>query len=99
VTGAARHDSHAFEAVLDATNTARDVWADSAYWSEATEAKLKEVRDRSCIQKKGKRNKATNKTASKARSRVEHVFAHFVSSMGSEGAGPPEAVQPMRVNG
>jgi IS5 family transposase len=30
VTDAARHDSQAFEAVLEATNTAREVWADSA---------------------------------------------------------------------
>jgi IS5 family transposase len=91
VTDAARHDSQEFEAVLDATNTARDVWADSAYRSEATEAKLKELRYRSRIHKKGRRNKkltkreqATNKTASKARSRVEHVFGHFVSSMGGK---------------
>jgi IS5 family transposase len=91
VTDAARHDSQEFDAVLDKTNTARDVWADSAYRSEATEAALKDKRYRSRIHKKGKRNKAltkrekaTNKTASKARSRVEHVFGHFVSSMGGK---------------
>jgi len=33
VTDAARHDSQEFDAVLDETNTARDVWADSAYRS------------------------------------------------------------------
>lgn len=72
--------------MLDATNTARDVWADAAYRSEATEARLKELRYRSRIHKKGRRNKAltkreqaTNKTASKARSQLEHVFGHFVS--------------------
>ncbi len=31
VTDAAPHDGQAFDAVLDPNNTARDVWADSAY--------------------------------------------------------------------
>jgi IS5 family transposase len=91
VTDAARHDSQEFDAVLDAANTSRDVWADSAYRSEATEAKLKEMRFRSRIHRKGHRNKpltkrqqAANKTASKVRSRVEHVFGHAVSSMGGK---------------
>jgi hypothetical protein len=50
-----------------------------------------ELRYRSRIHKKDRRNRkptkreqATNKAASKARSRVEHVFRHFVSSMGGK---------------
>ena len=61
------------------------------YRSEATEAKLKDLRYSSRIHKKGKRNKAltkreqtTNETASKVRSRVEHMFGHTVSSMGGK---------------
>ena len=89
VTDAARHDSQKFDAVLDTANTSRDVWAGSAYRSEATEAKLKELRYRS--HRKGRRDKAlttreqaTNKTASKVRSRVEHGFGHTVSLMGGK---------------
>ena len=91
VTDAARHDSQEFEAVLDPANTARDVWADAAYRSEATEARLKELRYRSHIHRKGRRNRkltkreqAANKTASKVRSRVEHVFGHYMSAMGGK---------------
>ncbi len=91
MTDAARHDSQEFEAVLDPANTARDVRADSACRPEATGAKLQELRCRSRIHRKGRRNKtltkreqAANKTAPKARSRVEHVFGHFVSSMGGK---------------
>lgn len=91
VTDAARHDSREFEAVLDPANTARDVWADAAYRSEATEARLRELRYRSHIHRKGRRNRkltkreqAANKTASTVRSRVEHVFGHYMSAMGGK---------------
>ena len=42
VTDAAVHDSQVVEDILDADNTASDVWADSAYRSAEIEAKLGE---------------------------------------------------------
>lgn len=81
VTDASVHDSQVFEELLDTSNTSKDVWADSAYRSEEKEALLKEEGYRSQIQRKGKRNKPLskrerqgNRTRSKVRSRVEHVF-------------------------
>lgn len=91
VTDAARHDSQELEAVLDPDNTASDVWADSAYRSAETEAKLKEKGLRSRIHRKAnrrrkltKREKQGNKTRSKVRARVEHVFGDFATSMGGK---------------
>ena len=91
VTDAARHDSQELEAVLDASNTAADVWADSAYRSAEIEARLKDRRLRSRIHRKGVRGRALsarerqgNRTRSAVRSRVEHVFAAFVNEMGGK---------------
>jgi transposase, IS5 family len=91
VTDAARHDSQELEAVLDPDNTASDVWADSAYRSAETEAKLKDKGLRSRIHRKAnrrrkltKREKQGNKTRSKVRARVEHVFGDFATSMGGK---------------
>lgn len=82
VTSASVHDSQKLEGLLDTGNTRRSVWADSAYRSEQTEAHLKAQGYRSQIQRKGARNqpltaweKQGNKTRSKTRCRVEHVFA------------------------
>lgn len=81
VTDASIHDSQVFEDLLDERNTSKDVWADSAYRSAEKEAYLKEKGYRSRIQRKGKRNQPLskreqqgNRTRSKVRSRVEHVF-------------------------
>lgn len=41
VTDAAVHDSQVFDELLDKKNTARAIWADSAYRSKKQEAKLK----------------------------------------------------------
>jgi len=80
-TDASVHDSNVFVELLDADNSNKDVWADSAYRSEEKEAWLKEQRYRSKIQRKGCRNKPLskkeqkgNRTRSKVRSRVEHIF-------------------------
>jgi transposase, IS5 family len=40
-TDASVHDSQTLDEVLDKSNTSSEVWADSAYWSVETEAKLK----------------------------------------------------------
>lgn len=82
VTDASVHDSQRLETLLDAGNTSRAVWADSAYRSEAAEADLKTKGYRSQIHRKGARGKPLtarekqgNKTRSQTRCRVEHVFA------------------------
>jgi len=89
VTDAAVHDSQALEAVLDENNTASDVWADSAYRSAETEEKLAERGLRSRIHRRAHRNRPLskreqqgNKTRSKVRARVEHVFGALANDMG-----------------
>jgi IS5 family transposase len=90
VTDASVHDSQPLETLLDAGNTNRSVWADSAYRSEAAEVSLKAQGYRSRIHRKGVRGKALtdwekqgNRTRSKTRCRVEHVFA-WIAQWGSK---------------
>ncbi len=80
VTDAAQHDSKVFETIIS-DNTSKDIWADSAYRSEERLDRLKEDGFREHIQRKGCRNRKLtkneqrgNRTRSKIRSRVEHVF-------------------------
>ena len=89
VTDAAVHDSQVVEDILDPNNTASDVWADSAYRSASIEAKLAEKGLKSRIHRKGRRNKPLserekrgNKTRSKVRARVEHIFGAQSNDMG-----------------
>jgi len=81
VTSASVHDSQVFEGLLDEDNSSRDVWADSAYRSEEKLRELKQRKYREHLQRKGcKHKKLTdreaqgNRTRSRIRSRVEHVF-------------------------
>jgi IS5 family transposase len=81
VTDAAVHDSRVFGELLDETNTSRDVWADSAYRSEDALAELERRGYREHLQRKGCRNrkltdreKRGNRTRSRIRCRIEHVF-------------------------
>jgi len=81
VTEASVHDSQIFEEILDRENSSRDVYADSAYRSEDQIARLKEAGYREHIQRKGYRNnkltwweRQGNRTRSRIRSRIEHVF-------------------------
>ncbi len=81
VTPASVHDSQVFEGLLDEDNSSRDVWADSAYRSEEKLRELKRRQYREHLQRKGcKHKKLTdreaqgNRTRSRIRSRVEHVF-------------------------
>ena len=81
VTPASVHDSQVFEDLLDEDNSSRDVWADSAYRSEEKLKELKERKYREHLQRKGCRHKKLtdrevqgNRTRSRIRSRVEHVF-------------------------
>ena len=91
VTQAARHDSQELAAVLDPSNTASDVWADSAYRSAETEEMLAEQGFKSRIHRKASRTRPLsaredvgNKTRSRVGARVEHVFATLVSAMGGK---------------
>ena len=83
------HDSQVVEGILDPDNTASTVWADSAYRSAEIEAKLREKGLKSRIHRKSQRSKPLsareqqgNKTRSKVRARVEHVFGAQTNDMG-----------------
>ena len=88
VTDASVHDSQEFHDLVDPTNTNADVFADSAYRSEEIEAELKEAGYRSKIHHRAYRNtplsklqERSNRTRSKVRARVEHVFGYQANSM------------------
>jgi IS5 family transposase len=90
-TDASPHDSQVLDDILDETNTAKEVWADSAYRSSEIEAKLQGRGFRSRIHRRGARNRplskaqaAANTRCSKVRARVEHVFGHQENSMGGK---------------
>jgi len=85
VTSASVHDSQVFEDILS-DNTAKDVWADSAYRSEEHEQGLKNAGYRSHVHKKGTRGRPlseraqrANKKKSKIRVRVEHIFGSITN--------------------
>jgi len=89
VTTASVHDSQVVDEILDPDNTASTVWADSAYRSAEIEAKLREKGLKSRIHRKAHRSKPLsareqqgNKTRSKVRARVEHVFGAQTNDMG-----------------
>ena len=77
------------EGLLDKTNTAGGVWADTAYRSAANETFLNKNGFVSQIHRKKPKGRAmpetmqrANNAKSKIRSRVEHVFAEQKSRMG-----------------
>ena len=89
VTDASVHDSQALDDLLDDDNTASDVWADSACRSAEIEDKLAARGLKSRIHRKAHRNrpltereKQGNRTRSKVRARVEHVFGAQSNDMG-----------------
>ena len=91
VTDASVHDSKMLAQVLDIDNESDDIWADSAYYSVNMEATLALLDYISHIHERGYRHrplteeqKASNREKSKTRARVEHVFGHWVSSMGGK---------------
>ena len=82
-THAAAHDGARLEDVLDAGNTASDVWADTAYRSAKNETMLARRGLVSRIHRKKpkgrpmpERTRRANARKSAVRSKVEHVFAH-----------------------
>lgn len=89
VSDAALHDSQAVDHLLTRGNTGSGLWADAAYRSEEMEARLRARGLRSCIHRKGSRgkplseqDKASNRTKSRVRVRVEHVFGAQMNDMG-----------------
>ena len=89
VTNASVHDSQVFDEVLDEENGGLDVYADSAYRSEATEEQLREAGYNSRIHRKNhrhhklsKQDQQTNHRRSKIRARVEHVFGDQHTAQG-----------------
>lgn len=96
VTTASTHDSRELDTILqkpseagELANTGKSVWADSAYRSADILQTLKTLGLRPEIHHRAYKNKplteaqqATNKTRSKVRSRVEHVFGFMEMSMG-----------------
>jgi IS5 family transposase len=89
VTDAARFDGKMLRDVVTKDNTASDVWADTAYRSQANEKWLKRQGRVSRIHRRKPRGKPmpertakANAAKSKIRARVEHVFAHQKDKMG-----------------
>ncbi len=85
------HDSRVFDDLIAPDNEDPGVWADSAYRSEETEQVLEDAGYESHICEKGQRDQplrdeqqANNRTRSKIRSRVEHVFGFQENSMGGK---------------
>jgi len=81
VTSASVHDSQVIKPLLDKSNCDGEVYADSAYASEAISNDLKANGFTNQIHEKGTRNhplttdqKESNRKKSKIRCRVEHVF-------------------------
>ena len=104
MTPASVHDSQVFDELLDQTEASdghkRAVYADSAYRSQDQEQRLADAQIDSQICEKGTRGKPlseeqkqTNRTKSKVRARVEHVFGaqaamggHLVRTVGLQRA-------------
>jgi IS5 family transposase len=89
VTDAARFDGKMLRDVVTKDNTASDVWADTAYRSQANEKWLKRQGRVSRIHRRKPRGRPmpertarANAAKSKVRARVEHVFAHQKDKMG-----------------
>jgi IS5 family transposase len=89
VTDGARFDGRMLRDVVTNDNTASDVWADTAYRSQANEKWLKRQGRVSRIHRKKPRGRpmpertaTANAAKSKVRARVEHVFAHQKAKMG-----------------
>jgi IS5 family transposase len=88
VTTASRHDSQEFDEIV-VLKEGEEVFADSAYRSEKTEAILSAHKVTSQIHERAYRNtplteaqKVSNKAKSTIRVRVEHVFGHMETAMG-----------------
>jgi IS5 family transposase len=89
VTDGARYDGRMLRDVVTNDNTASEVWADTAYRSQANERWLRRNGKVSRIHRRKPRGRPmpertakANAAKSKVRARVEHVFAHQKAKMG-----------------
>jgi transposase, IS5 family len=89
ITDGARYDGRMLRDVVTKDNTASDVWADTAYRSQANERWLRRQGKVSRIHRRKPRGRPmpertakANAAKSKVRARVEHVFAHQKAKMG-----------------
>lgn len=89
ITDGARYDGRMLRDVVTNDNTASDVWADTAYRSQANERWLRRQGKVSRIHRRKPRGRPmpertakANAAKSKVRARVEHVFAHQKAKMG-----------------
>lgn len=89
VTPADVHDSQALGDLFDSDNTGKALWADSAYKSEEIDKKLKRLRLRNNINRKGYRNRPLslfqqmmNRKRSSIRARIEHVYGRLDCMIG-----------------
>jgi IS5 family transposase len=88
VTDASVHDSQALSGLLDASDAGQELYGDSAYTGAKQEKTIKKYKMKNKVNEKGHRNKPLtkkqiekNRTKSKTRSRVEHVFGFMEQSM------------------
>jgi len=86
VSSAAPHDSTEIENLIDESD--KEVYADSAYRSEAIEKMLQAKGCKSQIHEKGYRNtpmtqeqQESNRTKSQTRAKIEHIFGFMTNSM------------------
>lgn len=91
VTDAATHDSQVIDDLLDERNTNKDVYGDGAYRSKAISERLESQGYRDRIHRKGyrdhplsERDRQANKTKSRIRARVEHVFGRQAQALGGK---------------
>lgn len=91
VTAASVHDCQVLGQLLDEDNDSDTLWADSAYRSEAIEETLALIGFDSQIHERGYRNhplseeqKQSNRSKSKIRAKVEHVFGTWAMQMGGK---------------
>ena len=90
ISSANEHDTRHFDAVLDAQNSSRDIYADRGYADLDREKRLKAQGWRVHIQRKAKKGKplsacqaSRNRRIASKRARVEHPFA-AMSQMGGK---------------
>lgn len=91
VTDASVHDSQVLGQLLDEDNDRDQIWADSAYRSQAIEETLELIGFESQIHERGYRNhpltkeqKLSNRAKSRIRAKVEHIFGSWVMQMGGK---------------
>jgi IS5 family transposase len=91
VTDASVHDSQVLGQLLDQDNDSDSIWADTAYRCDAIEETLELIGFESQIHERGYRNhplteeqKQSNRTTSKTRVKVEHVFGTWMMQMGGK---------------